>query len=254
MKPSEFSEMNELEEVRAALEDVIRQYYTGTTTTAKPKDSAAVVQQPVLTETGRHRRHLELGLLQNLADSDEAIDELVHMWMYETGDARAAERLHAMQDLCFTGLRDEIDELNALVHEYPAWAEAKARLALVYYYKGRVLDAEHMALQAVQCKPWHFEAVQLLIMLALRQQDMGKALQWARHYGLPNLRLVSSPVFDESTVSVSAPVGVYHKRRAMWVAWAATQAQKQWEQAEWVTAEMYRESSLESSMNEQVWQ
>jgi hypothetical protein len=218
----------------------------------------SLIQQPILTETGRHRRQLEIDLIASLADSDDALDELVHLWIYETGDLTAAARIIRMQETCSEGLISELQDLHSLTAQYPAWAEPRARLAAVLYYKGRLEESRVAALAAVKCKPWHFEAVQLLIMLALRQKDMGQALYWARRYALPNLRAIVGTRIsaDDTAARATRPAGAFNKRRRAWIERALHDAELQWQEAERVTQEMYQESyAMELSFADgQVWQ
>jgi hypothetical protein len=163
-----------------------------------------------------------------------------------------------MQESCSDGLYSELQDLQSLIAQYPAWAEPRARLAAILYHKGRLEESRVAALAAVKCKPWHFEAVQLLIMLALRQEDMGQALYWARRYALPNLRarLGSSSSAEDTAATATRPAGVFHKRRQAWVERALQDAELQWQEAERVTQAMHREGySMEPYFaDEQVWQ
>jgi hypothetical protein len=257
--PNYLPELIGLERTRGVLQDDLEEQFLqaqdGRTST---KSTGSMIQQPILTETGRHRRQLEMDLIASLADSDDALDELVHLWIYETGDLAAAACIGHMQESCSDGLFSELQDLQSLMAQYPAWAEPRVRLATVLYYKGRLEESRVSALAAVKCKPWHFEAVQLLIMLALRQEDMGQALYWAHRYALPNLRIVvgSSSSTDYTAANATPPAGVFHKRRQAWVERSLHDAELQWQEAERVTQETYRESyAVEPSFaNEQVWQ
>jgi hypothetical protein len=258
-----FPELIGLEQARASLQDVFKgQFLREQDGTTK---STGMIQQPILTETGRHRRQLEMDLIASLADSDDAVDELVHLWIYETGDLEAAVCIIHMEESCSVGLVSEVQDLQSLVAQYPAWAEPRVRLAFVLYYKGHLEESRVAALEALECKPWHFEAVELLIMMALRQKDMVQASYWARRCALPNLRTVvgsssssssSSSSADNTAAAATPPAGVFHKRRRVWVERALRDAELQWQDAERVTQEVYRESyAVEPSFaNEQVWQ
>jgi hypothetical protein len=265
-----FPELKWLQQVQGALQDVVAQFTTGKPVSSSSSSTSTThmtmtsmtqqQQQPILTETGRYRRQLEMDVLASLVDSDDGLDELVHLWMHETGSAQAAAALGSMQESCSHGLFSELDELQNLIAQYPAWAEPRVRLAAVLYFKGRLEESRGMAIAAIRCKPWHFEAVQLLIMLALRQDDMGQALYWARRYALPNLRTAvgcnssSSHGHGRDNISSSR---VIHKRRRAWVERALHDAELQWQEAERVTQEAFQETSgLQQSFasNEQVWQ
>jgi hypothetical protein len=143
-------------------------------------------QHPRLTSTARHRRMLEIELMKNLEQSDEAINELMHLWMYEN-DASMAHELEAMQDECSPGMRYEEGRLLQMIHKYPTWAEPRARLALLFFFQGRTRESYAAALDTLQLKPWHFEIYPLLVLLSLREQKFGQALAWGRR-SLPPYR------------------------------------------------------------------
>lgn len=162
------------------------------------------VQEDALTSTSVHRRQLEIELLKSLEDSDDALEELVHLWLYQHG-GEAAEALEEMHGDCSPGLFHERAILEAITRDYPSWAEPQMRLGALLYYKGETEQARELAMGTLQLKPWHFEAYQLLILLALQDGDMGKALVWARQ-ALPS---------------------IHSKRRAAWVRRAVTAAEGQ---------------------------
>lgn len=81
-------------------------------------------------------------------------------------------------------------------------------------------------------------------MLALRQEDMGQALYWTHRYALPNLRAIvgsSNSSTDDTVVKTPPPAGVLHKHRQAWVERSSHDAELQWQEAERVTQEAYRE-------------
>jgi hypothetical protein len=255
--PNHFPELLGLEQARGVLQDAFGGLFPSAQDGSTK--STGIIQQPILTETGRHRRQLEINLIASLADSDDAVDELVHLWIYETGDLAAAACIIHMQESCSDALFLELQDLQSLMAQYPAWAEPRARLAALLYYKGNLEESRVAALAAVKCKPWHFEAVQLLIMLALRQEDTEQALYWAHRYALPSLRRTvvgSSTSSTDDTEIATPPAGVFHKRRQAWVERSLHDAELQWQEAERVTQETYREcyAAEPSFADEQVWQ
>jgi hypothetical protein len=166
-----------------------------------------------LTTTARHRRMLEIELMKNLEHSDDAINELMHLWMYEN-DASMAHELEDMQDECSPGMRYEEGRLLEMIRDYPTWAEPRARLALLFFFQGRTRDSYTAALETLQLKPWHFEIYPLLVLLSLRERNLGQALAWARR-ALPPFR----------------PNGT-NKRRTAWIRIAVSLAQDRLNQEE----------------------
>lgn len=185
--------MQDVEQARAKLENLFWSDY-----------KELQVQEDALTSTSIHRRQLEIELLKSLEDSDAALEELVHLWLYQHG-GEAATALEDMSGECSPGLFHERAVLEAITRDYPSWAEPQMRLGALLYYKGETAHARQMALGTLKLKPWHFEAYQLMILLALQDGDMGKALVWARR-SLPSLR---------------------SKRRASWVRRAVAAAEDQ---------------------------
>jgi hypothetical protein len=183
-----------------------------------------VLPDDVLTTTSRHRRHLEVNLLASLEDSDDAVEELMHLWMYEYG-SETANALIKMQDEASPGLVREEAILTEMMHTYNTWAEPVVWLATLLYYKGETQKSRQLVSDALQLKPWHFEAIQLLIMLALRDGDMGKAIVLARK-ALP-------------------PLG--SKRRSEWVHRAMYDANAQYQT-------LLRKQSDSSDLGAEVWQ
>ena len=183
-----------------------------------------VLPDNVLTTTSRHRRQLEVNLLASLEDSDDAVEELMHLWMYEYG-SEAANALIEMQEEASPGLVREQAILMEMMQDYPTWAEPVVRLATLLYYKGETQPSRQLVRDALQLKPWHFEAIQLLIMLALRDGDTGRAIVLARQ-ALP-------------------PLG--SKRRSEWVRRAMYEANAQYQN-------LLRKQSDSSDLEAEVWQ
>jgi tetratricopeptide (TPR) repeat protein len=181
-------------------------------------------EHDVLTTTSRHRRELEMNLLASLADSDGAIEELMHLWMYEHG-SDAANALIEMEEVASPGLEREQAILTEMLEAYPTWVENQVRLATLLYYKGETQQSRQIVRDALKIKPWHFEAVQLLVMLALRDGDLGKAIVVARQ-SLP-------------------PLG--SKRRDKWVNGAVREAKAQYHY-------LLRKQSDSSDLEAEVWQ
>jgi len=207
---------NDMEDLQKARDEFEAMMSDGTSTLTPSDDSHRIDDVTIMTSAGRARRELEMELLESLADSDGAVDELMHLWMYEHSPEEAA-RLREMESSCSDGLVEEEAALREMVERNPRWAEPKVRLAALLFFKGQTDNSYRAALEALQLKPFHFELSPLLVMLSLRQQDMGQALFWARQ-GLPSLRPNTS-----------------NRRRKEWVERSLGQAQEQWKQAEAAT-------------------
>ena len=170
------STREDVEQYRASLENLMQQQ----------EQLQETEEGLLLTTTARHRRLLEIELLKSLTKSEDAINELMHLWMYEN-DASMAQELEDMQDECSPGMKYEENRLREMIQEFPHWAEPRARLALLLYFQGRTQDSYDTALETLVLKPWHFEVYPLLVLLSLRQQNFGQALSWARR-SLPTYR------------------------------------------------------------------
>ncbi|KAL7561865.1 hypothetical protein ACA910_009698 [Epithemia clementina (nom. ined.)] len=151
----------------------------------------------------------------NAATASSVVDELMHLWMYEHGPEPAAQ-LEAMQQTCTPGMALEEAQLRDMMDQYPTWAEPRARLAILLFMKGISDESRDFALEALKLKPWHFDVYPVLIMISLRNQNIGEALYWARQ---------SLPTYRPNSVGNS-------KRTKAWVDRALAQASEQWEQAE----------------------
>jgi hypothetical protein len=248
-----YTELQKVERARASFEDLFKQAMALTSagkskSLANPASSSSISQQPILTTGGRRRRQLEMDLLKSLSDSDDAADELVNLWMHETGDRQAAAVMAAMQEACSPGLVREERDLLAMIAEYPSWAEPRLRLAFVYYFQERFEESTTMAKKAVQCKPWHFEASRLLVILSGQQIMLGRkstpqALLEAHEQALPNLKQSLSD--GESYAGRSAKVVL--KRRRAWVDQALDDAAYQWKEAEKATQQAFQDTYMQTN-------
>lgn len=208
--------------------------------------------QHLLTTAGRRHREVEMDLLSLLLKDDadnSAVNELMHLWMYEPHDSAAAKQLESMEESCSPGLFTEMQQLQAMMQKYPTWAEPKSRLATLLYFKGQTQQAYETCLETLRLKPWHFECMHLLVLLSLRMQDFGLALYWARQ-GLPPMRYrqrrssssssSSSEKDNDNKNHASSSAAdlepVCTKRRTAWVERALKMAGDQWQQAELDTA------------------
>jgi hypothetical protein len=213
-------------------------------------------QPHLLTTAGRRHREVEMDLIRLLYKDDadnSAVNELMHLWMYETHDVVAAKQLQDMEEHCSPGLVQEMQLLQNMIQQYPTWAEPKSRLAALLYFKGQTMESYHKCLETLALKPWHFECMHLLVLLSLRMQDFGLALYWARQ-GLPPMRyrpkkgplgmdegertLAPGQVPGQIAPGIAAAdlEPICTKRRTVWVERALKMAADQWQQAELDTA------------------
>jgi hypothetical protein len=173
-------------------------------------DEQTVSTPPILTPLGRKHRQLEIRLLQSLRHSDEAIDELMALWMQASAIEAASAKyndyspdedddvveytlaqtkgavlaLHWMDNQC--DRRHAELTLRELIKQYPTWTEPPARLALLLFYNGRYAESYKFNQVVLGMKPWHFEALQLQVLLFLVSSDRAGAI-WAARCGLPPL-------------------------------------------------------------------
>lgn len=134
---------------------------------------------PPLTASNRRRREVEMKLLETLKESDDAIDELMSLWMTER-DAESAHRLQEMEQLCSPGLEQEEAALRNMIDEYGLdWPEPASRLASLLYFKGKSEESMMWADRVLQVKPWHFEAIHVQRLNCLRLNN-GALWRYAR--------------------------------------------------------------------------
>lgn len=193
-----------------------------------------------LTESSRRRRVIEMELLESLRDSDDAIEELMSLWMIERGQ-KAAEQLQEMEAICSPGLTKEETILERMTQEYPHWAEPFSRLASLLYFKGRTEESEELCQVAFAIKPWHFEVAHTGVLNALRNQDTKEAIRWQRR-ALP-------PLNPETN----------NKARKAWVEQALKDAQDNLEKAQAAAIAKKRGEENTSTSNNnmqagEVWQ
>jgi hypothetical protein len=151
-------------------------------------DDAADDDEPcmmLLTNAARRFRELELTLLEALRDSDEAVEELIHLWTTERHElaAHALLSLQSGRYECSDGLVAEEVALTALCRTHPGWAEPWTRLATLLCCKGRMEDALSAAEEAASVKPWHFEALNVgaLVLTWVQQQQQQQQHQQQQH-------------------------------------------------------------------------
>lgn len=124
----------------------------------------------LLTNTGRSLRELEIKLLEQLGKSDDgsAEDALIHFWTTERDSHAANDLLLMAIRPCSENLLTEEIMLKTMTETYPTWAEPYSRLASLLYYRNQLHDAERMAEQALRLKPWHFEAIRMMVLISIQ--------------------------------------------------------------------------------------
>jgi len=188
-----------------------------------------------LTESSRQRRQFEMKLLASLEDSDEAVEELVALWMLERGE-EAFGALKQMEQVCSPGLVEEENMLRGLLDEFGVhWAEPVSRLAALLYFKGNSAESMQWCEVALAVKPWHFEAVHTHVLNALRENDLPTAVRWQRK-ALPPLNRDTN-----------------NKARRAWAKRAVSDARESMAKAEAVAEEMKRGKNAIMKESE-IWQ
>lgn len=223
--------INAIEEARQQLEHMIgpmifTDHNTGCTDTWTMEQHTK--KKPhLLTNAGRKRREIEIRLLQSLQYSDDAIDELMSLWINECPNQIVnidILQFMSSQDSTCT-IREAELILRNILQDCPllVWTEPGARLAYILYMQEQYVECEQYVQSVLSVKPWHFEMIQLQIVLALTyHRSMSRAIHLARQYGLPPLH--------------------HRKHRSRWVQNMTQQAQERLDQLE-----SYTESELHPS-------
>jgi hypothetical protein len=196
-------------------------------------DTTGRIQTPhLLTNAGRKRRQLEIELLQTLLHNDDAIDELMSLWVNECPcKVTSTDTIQFMSSSDATcSLRDAESTLRHIIADCPIelWPEPGARLAFVLYQLGQYNECEGWVQAVLQIKPWHFEMLQLQLVLHLSfHKDLVAAIATGRN-GLPSL-------------------SSYNRKRSVWVRNAVTQAIQKLRVLEQYTAEAHSDALCTSS-------
>lgn len=204
---------------------------TTSTTTSKNKETSKPNNpKRVLTSSAKRRKEVEIGLLQSLEYSDDAIDELMSLWMTAECPSNriGSQVLINLETDCSTGqeeltLRKIIDDSNM------EWVEPMSRLSLLLYMKKEYKECQYWLSIILREKPWHFDALQLQLLLVLTatRHDVHslpkEAIYWARK-GLPPLH--------------------HTKRRKAWIENAIQNAKDSLHQLELQTDQIRRENTL----------
>ena len=196
----------------------------------------AQTERLFLTSTGRRFREVEMDLLRSLDHSDDALEELIHLWTTER-DAQAGNELLDMQIKCSLGLEREETRLCQMIRTYPGWAEPYARLATLLYYKGpgHFHHADEVVRRALELKPFHFEAINLLVLIHTHLRDSDTVSHFKQR-ALP-------PLNPEDG----------NRDRIEWVNAALQQAANLWDAAEHTTTAIHKNQKPNFIMAE-AWQ
>jgi len=142
-----------------------------------------------LTTSACARLNVEIALLLSMLDSDDAVDEIMNLWITERG-AESAIVLRDMELQCSAGLRKEEAVLREMIAQYQeGWIEPMNRLAAVLYYQGDSEESHIWCSTVLRHKPWHFEAAHLQVMNGLRLGfDRSEIMRMGRN-SLPPIHL-----------------------------------------------------------------
>jgi len=197
-----------------------------------PKNSqnfGAILPPPTpLTTAENERRLAELKLLELLASTDDALHELMFLWMSEKGPEAHEQLVHVDQFLAsgqiiaaeqmLLKLLKEYDDTDSSHYEIFLWSEPLMRLARLRSQQGRLQDAYQLCLCVLHLKPWHFGALDTIVDISMKRGNRDQARTWAGR-SLP--KLIASTSFPPFTTN-----GPANPKRAEWARQAIQQAQE----------------------------
>jgi hypothetical protein len=189
-----------------------------------------------LTNGGRQRRKLEINLLKSLKDGDEAINELMSLWIHECPCKVVSTDAVKFMEFDCTSIAAAEETLRNILADCPirTWPEPAARLALLLFVQGRYAECQEYTDAVIVAKPWHFEALQMQVLLQLvLHRDYAAAVSAARA-GLPPL---SQP-----------------RKRAAWIETAVSQATDQLDAMELQTARLAAKQQQQPLPSATAWQ
>lgn len=221
--------LKNLEQARKSFESLVAKPYIF-------RDSPSSISPP-LTTASRRRRKVEMALLELLRDSDDAVNELMDLWMNERGESQA-KQMQEMEDSCSDGLVKEEELLRNMIEvNGNEWAEPMSRLAAILFYKGRSVESKEYADIVLQnIKPWHFDCAQLQVMNCLRLGLGKEAYHYAR-MTLPSLNIKTN-----------------NHARKKWVDSALRAARNSYQEAATANQQLGAEGEKESREAENMWQ
>jgi len=190
------SSKDEIEIMRRKLEETVGLGDSYGNTRESDSKSAPLQR---LTTTAKERRKVEIELLQNLAYSDEPMNELWALWFVEKGPGPASQLL-STQDYFQAGIIDDEDsdtgsisknkefeeseyKLKEIINEYgttvDGWAEPINRLATLYYLQGKYKESVAMCELVLDIKPWHFGCLSGIVLCYAQLGDRVNARMYA---------------------------------------------------------------------------
>ena len=183
---------------------------------------------PPLTAAERDRRLAELQLLEQLASSDDAAQDLGMLSYSEKGPS-AQERLEQADEMMSSGMVIASEQmLFKLLEDYGIyWVEPLNRLATLYFRQGRLEESYHMCQCVLHLKPWHLGALDGIVEICRLMGNRDEARSWAERR-LPNL--VASTSFPPFITD-----GPANPERARWVHAAIQEAQEALSRLEYQT-------------------
>jgi hypothetical protein len=151
LQQAAFDNLEDYDEARRSFEHLLKEHNA-----AAPHHDNNMVHHDhddgvIMSSASRRRKQLEIELLQSLQDSDDALDELIYLWMQEA-DPHDAQALQDMQEECSTGLVKEEALLRKMIEEHGTWCEPCIRLATLLFYKGRTEESFALAHRARELK------------------------------------------------------------------------------------------------------
>ena len=174
------SNNDEIESMRRRLEQTV----------ASTRTSEVVSTTQGLSTTAKERRKYEIELLEDLAYSDEPMNELWALWFVEKGPGPASQLLATQDYFQKVGNGDkgsakqfqEIEQkLREIIREHGVseWAEPINRLATIYYLQGKFKESIAMCELVLDIKPWHFGCLSGIVMCYAELGDRVNARLWA---------------------------------------------------------------------------
>lgn len=179
-----------------------------------------IPKQPPLTAAERDRRLTEIALLEQLTDSDEALEHLWELWFSERG-ASAKSRLEQADQALARGQTLAAEKmLRDMIVEYGVyWVEPLNRLATLLYMDGRLQASHQLCLVVLHLRPYHFGALSGIVAVSIGLGKREEARSWAEKRLPSRVASTSFPPFAENN-------GPVNPRRTEWVQKAVRQAQE----------------------------
>lgn len=145
------------------------------TTSSSSLSSKTKPQHPkILTSTCKKRKEIEIQLLQSLEYSDDGIDELMSLWIIaECPNNRInSQTLIDFETIDYLSTYGKEVTLRKIITDSNMeWIEPMNRLAYILYMKREYNECQYWLNIILQEKPWHFDALQLQLLLVLSSSN-----------------------------------------------------------------------------------